>query len=243
MTLKPIGVAAENVTLSQFVPTDGEEGWSFDTDFIATLKPNGAFDTQYGYLSPFWAGPEGLDTDDPEAATGWYLFSELKKENIDGERYDNANIPLGTGLVVYTGTKGVSVQFAGQVLMDDYGIPLSFNANTFTGVVCPADLTLGELEPTGGEEGWSFDTDFVATLKPNGAFDTQYGYLSPFWAGPEGLDTDDPEAATGWYLFSELKKENIDGERYDNLPLTSGQAFIVYTGSKNVELVVPSAVK
>ena len=235
MTLQPIGVAKADVTLSQFVPTDGENGWSYGTDYIATIKPNGSFDKKFGYLSPYWAGPDGLDD---MTACGWHLFSNLQQDEFYGERYDNEKIPFGTGIAVYTSMSAVTVTFAGEVLSDDYGIPLSYNANTFTGVVCPIDLKLGDIDATDGELGWSYGTDYLATIKPNGSFDKKYGYMSPYWAGPDGLDD---KTAEGWHLFSNLQQDEFYGERCDNVPLASGQAVAVYTSMSGVELVIPSA--
>ena len=235
MTLQPIGVAKADVTLSQFVPTDGEDGWSFNTDYLMTIKPNGTAEKLYGYLSPYWAGPDGLDD---MTACGWHLFSNLQKEEFYGERCDNVKIPFGTGVAIYTAMPNVTVTFAGEVLADDYGVPLSYQANTFTGIVCPVDVVLGDLTATDGEEGWSFNTDYLMTIKPNGTADKLYGYLSPYWAGPDGLDD---MTACGWHLFSNLQKEEFYGERCDNVQLKSGQAIGVYTSMAGIELVIPSA--
>ena len=237
MTLSPIGVAKADVTLSQFVPTDGENGWSFNTDYLMTIKPNGTADKMYGYLSPYWAGPDGLDD---KTACGWHLFSNLQKEEFYGERCDNVKIPFGTGVAIYTSMANVTVTFAGEVLADDYGVPLSYQANTFTGIVCPADVVLGDLTATDGENGWSFNTDYLMTIKPNGTADKMYGYLSPYWAGPDGLDD---KTAEGWHLFSNLQKEEFYGERCDDVPLKAGQAVGVYTSMANIEIVIPSALK
>ena len=235
MTLQPIGVAKADVTLSHFVPTDGEMGWSFNTDYLATIKPNGTFDKKYGYLSPYWAGPDGLDD---KTACGWHLFENLVKEEFYGERCDSDKIPFGTGVAMYTSMANVTVTFAGEVLADDYGVPLAGGANTFTGIVCPADITLGDITATDGESGWSFNTDYLATIKPNGTFDKKYGYLSPYWAGPDGLDD---KTAQGWHLFENLVKEEFYGDRFDDVELKAGQAIAVYTAMPNMELVIPSA--
>ena len=48
MTLMPIGIAKADVTLSQFVPTDGEAGWMYNADYLMTLKPNGTTEKTYG---------------------------------------------------------------------------------------------------------------------------------------------------------------------------------------------------
>ena len=231
MTLQPIGVAKADVTLSQFVPTDGEFGWSYGTDSLATLKPNGTFDKVYGYMSPYWADLAGSAD-----YKGWHLFENLEQDNFEGERCDNVKIPFGTGVAVFTAMSGVTVTFAGEVLSDDYGVPLNFNANTFTGIVCPADVKLGDLSATDGEFGWSYGTDSLATIKPNGAFDKIYGYMSPYWADLAG--SADYE---GWHLFENLEQDNFEGERCDNVPLVAGQAIAVFTAMSGVELVVPSA--
>ena len=235
MTLMPIGVAKADVTLSQFVPTDGEFGWSYGTDYLATLKPNGTFDKKYGYLSPYWAGPDGLDD---MTACGWHIYSNLEQDEFYGERCDNNKIPFGTGVAVYTSMANVNITFAGEVLADDYGVPLAGQANTFTGIVCPADIKLGDLTATNGEFGWSYGTDYLATIKTNGTFDKKYGYLSPYWAGPNGLDD---MTAYGWHLYSNLEQDEFYGERCDNVPLASGQAIAVYTSMAGIELVIPSA--
>ncbi len=233
MTLRPVGVADADVTLSQFVPTDGKEGWSFDTDYLATITPKGTFDKKYGYLSPYWAERIG----EPDAH-GWYDYDIISEEDTSGDSRDRQTIPFGTGLAVYTESEGVSIRFAGEVLMDDYGIPLSYAANTFTGVICPSDVILGQLEPTGGKEGWSFDTDYLATISPKGTFDKKYGYLSPYWAERIG-----ETGAEGWYDYDIISEEDTSGESRDNVPLTSGQGLAVYTENTDVELVVPSAIK
>ena len=231
MTLQPIGVAKEDVTLSQFVPTDGEDGWAFDSDYLATIKPNGTFDKVYGYISPFWAG----EIEDP-TVKGWHLLSNLQAEEYYGERCDNVKIPFGTGVAMFTAMQNVTSTFAGEVLSDDYGIPLRFGGNTFTGIVCPADVKLGDLTATDGEDGWAFDSDYLATIKPNGTFDQVYGYISPFWAG----EIEDP-TVEGWHFLSNLQSEEYYGERCDNVPLKAGQAVAVFTAMQGVELVVPSA--
>ena len=243
MTLQPIGVAKADVTLSQFVPTDGEDGWMYNMDYIATIKPNGAFDKKYGYLSTYWAGPDGFE--DPDLK-GWWDFTVVNKDfEVPEEQIisrNNEKIPFGTGVAVYTSMAGVTVTFAGEVLADDYGIPLSFNANTFTGIVCPADVKLGDLEPTDGEDGWMYNMDYLATIKPNGAFDKKYGYLSPYWAGPDGFE--DPDLK-GWWDFTVVNKDfEVPEEQIisrDGVELKAGQGLAVYTSMAGVELVVPSA--
>ena len=233
MTLQPIGIAKADVTLSQFVPTDGEEGWSYGTDFLMTLKPNGTTDKTYGYMSPFWADLAG-----DKSYKGWHLYENLSQDIFDGERCDNVKIPFGTGVAMYTSMANVTVTFAGEVLADDYGVPLSGGANTFTGVVCPVDVVLGDLSATDGEEGWSYGTDFLMTIKPNGTTDKTYGYMSPFWADLAG-----DKSYEGWHLYENLSQDIFDGERCDNVPLKSGQAVAVYTSMAGVELVIPSALK
>ena len=231
MTLHPIGVVGADVTLSQFVPTDGEEGWEFDTDYLFTIQPNGCADKMYGYVSPYWA--EALED---KTLKGWHFYSNLQGEEYYGERCDNVKIPFGTGVGILTMMSNVSVTFAGEVLADDYGVPLNENANTFTGIVCPADIKLGDLTATDGEEGWEFDTDFLFTIKPNGCADQTYGWVSPYWA--EALED---KTLEGWHLYSNLQSEEYYGERCDNVPLAAGQAIGVCTMMSGVELVVPSA--
>ena len=231
MTLQPIGVAKADVTLSEFVPTDGEFGWSYGTDYLATIKPNGTFDKTFGYVSPFWADLAG-----DKSYVGWHLFANVSEDNFEGERFDNEKIPFGTGVAVYTAMANVTVTFAGEVLADDYGVPLSENANTFTGIICPADIKLGDLSATDGEFGWSYGTDYLATIKPNGTFDVTYGYVSPFWADLAG-----DKSYEGWHLFANISEDNFEGERFDNVQLKAGQAIAVYTAMSGVELVVPSA--
>ena len=231
MTLHPIGIVGADVTLSQFVPTDGEEGWEFDTDNLSTIKPNGCNDKVYGYVSPYWA--EVLED---KTLKGWHLYSNLAEEEFYGERCDNVKVPFGTAVVAYTALPNVAVTFAGEVLSDDYGIPLSENANTFTGILCPVDVKLGDLTATDGEEGWEFDTDNLSTIKPNGCNDKVYGWVSPYWA--EVLED---KTLEGWHLYSNLAEEEFYGERCDDVELKSGQAVVVYTALPNVELVIPSA--
>ncbi len=232
MTLQPVGVAKEDVTLSKIVPMNGENGWSYSSDNLATVKNTGVVDKKFGYVSPYWA-----ELAEDATVEGWHLYSNLEDSEFYGERCDNVKIPFGTGLSIYTSASGVTVQFAGEVLMDDYGIPLSENANTFTGVVCPKDITLGELEPTNGEKGWSYSADYLATLKPNGAVDKKYGYVSPYWA-----ELAEDATVEGWHLYSNVEDTKFYGERFDNVQLTAGQGFCVYTSAASVELVVPSAI-
>ena len=106
MTLQPVGVAKADVTLSQFVPTDGEFGWSYGSDYLMTLKPNGTTDKTYGYLSPYWAGPNGLDD---MTACGWHLFSNLQKDEFYGERCDNVPLASGQAIAVYTSMAGIEL--------------------------------------------------------------------------------------------------------------------------------------
>jgi hypothetical protein len=125
--------------------------------------------------------------------------------------------------------------------MDDYGIPLNTKANTFTGLIAPKDMTLGELAPTSGEDGWDFTQDYLATIKVNGAFDKKYGYVSPFWAGPDGLDD---ESLLGWWDFNVCQDEfDVDEfESRNGVEIAAGQAFAINTGMSGGELVVPSAI-
>ncbi len=236
MTFQPVGVTKENVTLSKFIPKDGDEttGWMYNTDYLATVKNTGAVDKKYGYISPYWAEQSGDPT-----TLGWHLYSNLQNEDYFGERFDDEKIPFATGIYIYSNNKNMTVQFSGSVLSDDYGIPLAQNANTFTGVICPKDITLKDLEPTNGDEttGWLYNTDYLATLKTNGSVDKKYGYISPYWSEQSGDPT-----TLGWHLYSNLQNEDYFGERCDDIPLTAGQGFYVYVNNQNIELVVPSAI-
>ena len=123
---------------------------------------------------------------------------------------------------------------------------LSYQANSFVAMtlqpigVAKADVTLSQFVPTDGENGWMYNADFLMTLKPNGTTDKTYGYLSPYWAGPDGLDD---KTAAGWHLFVNLQNDEFYGERCDSIPLASGQAIAVFTSMQGIELVIPSALK
>jgi hypothetical protein len=239
MTLQPVGVNLNAITLSSFKPTNGEEGWDYSQDYLATIKVNGSFDKKYGYVSPFWAGKDGFDDASLE---GWWDLDVCKSDFEDGEvdSRNNVVIPFGTGVAIYTGMANVNVTFAGQVLSDDYGIPLNYQGNTFTGLVAPSDMLLGNLTPTNGEAGWDYSQDYLATIKVNGSFDKKYGYVSPYWAGKDGFDDTSLE---GWWDLDVCKADFEVDEivSRNNVEITAGQAFAVYTGMSGIELVVPSA--
>ena len=97
-------------------------------------------------------------------------------------------------------------------------------------------VTLGDILPTDGADGWAYDTDFLATLKPNGNKNASYGYLSPYWANKYFEDEQ-----AGWYDLSVCQDEEFDGATKKNdVQIPAGQAFLVYTAGSGIELVVPS---
>ena len=231
-TILPMNTAAEAVTLGDILPTDGADGWAYDTDFLATLKPNGNKNASYGYLSPYWANKYFEDEQ-----AGWYDLSVCQDEEFDGATKKNSTvIPFGTGVLVYTSGSGVTVTFAGEVKDEEVALGLATGSNSFVGNASPVDLTLGDLLPTGGADGWAYDTDFLATLKPNGNKDASYGYLSPYWANKYFEDEQ-----AGWYYLSVCQDEEFDGATKKNdVQIPAGQAFLVYTAGSGIELVVPS---
>ena len=103
--------------------------------------------------------------------------------------------------------------------------------------VAKADVTLSSFLPVDGENGWAFDTDFLATLKTNGNLDKKYGYLSTYWAGEM-----DDASLEGWYDFAPLAAEEFsDSDRVaDTIGFAAGDGFLVYTSKANMELLVPS---
>jgi hypothetical protein len=239
MTFLPTGTSKENITLSSFQPKGGEDGWEYSKDYLATIKVNGSFDKKYGYVSAYWAGEEGFDDASLE---GWWDLDACKADFEVDELVSRNNvvIPFGTGVAIYTSMSDITVTFSGEVLSEDYGVPLNPQANTFTGLYAPKTMTLGELVPTGGEDGWEYSKDYLATLKVNGSFDKKYGYVSPYWAGEEGFDDTSLE---GWWDL-DVCKADFDVDEFESrntVEIDAGQAFAVYTSMSGIELVIPSA--
>ena len=235
-TFLPIGKDVADVTLSDFTVTDGENGWQYDSDWVGTLKVNGTIDKQYTYVTPFMASEEVLDDED---LIGWWDMLDARYETFEKGKMDTVKIPFGTGLCAYTSKNGVSITFAGEVLADDYGIPLNYGANTFTGIVCPADVVLGQLEVTDGENGWQYDSDWLGTLKVNGTIDKQYTCVTPFMASEEVLDD---EELIGWWDMLDARYETFEKGKMDDTPFAAGLGLCVYTSKNGVELVIPSAI-
>ena len=97
-TIVPVGADLGTVTLGDFVPSNGADGWAYDTDFLATLKVNGNKDHEYGYLSPYWANKYFEDEQ-----AGWYDLSVCQDEEFDGATKKNdVQIPAGQAFLVYT---------------------------------------------------------------------------------------------------------------------------------------------
>ena len=99
-TLIPCGVTAADVTLDDFVPTSGADGWDYTSDFLATLKTNGNLDKKYGYLSPYWAAKYWTADE-----AGWYDYSLLSEEEqtaSDAIKGDSVQFAPGAGFLVYT---------------------------------------------------------------------------------------------------------------------------------------------
>ena len=235
-TLLPCGVTKADVTLADFLPTDGKNGWDYTSDFLATLKVNGTLDKKYGYLSPYW------EEEYYEAGqSGWYDYAVLQPDpdEITAAKVDNTKIPFGTGFLVYTSGSDVKLTFSGEVLSDEVALPLNENANTFVGNVTPVTVKLNQLVPTDGKNGWDYTSDFLATLKVNGTLDKKYGYLSPYWE-----DEYYEAGQSGWYDYAVLQPDpdEIEAEKVpDTVAFGAGEGFLVYTSGAGIELVVPSA--
>ena len=234
-TLIPCGVTAADVTLDDFVPTSGADGWDYTSDFLATLKTNGNLDKKYGYLSPYWAAKYWTADE-----AGWYDYSLLSEEEqtASDELGATTKIPFGTGFLVYTAGSSVTITFSGEVLQDEVALALNENANTFVGNATPAAVNLADIAPTSGADGWDYTSDFLATLKTNGNLDKKYGYLSPYWAAKYWTADE-----AGWYDYSLLSEEEqtaSDEIKGDSVQFAPGAGFLVYTAGSDIELVLPS---
>ena len=235
-TFKSVGKDLDKITLGDFTPTDGEDGWAYDSDYVAFINPNGTFGAKYTYVTPFMAGPEVLDDED---LIGWWNYDDARLEKFEQGKVGSTPVPFGTGFAVFTGAADSHMTFSGEVLSDDYGIPLRSGGNTFTGIVCPADIMIGKLAATDGEDGWAYDSDYIAMINPNGTFGAKYTYVTPFMAGPEVLDDED---LIGWWNYDDARMEKFEQGLVDEkVELLAGQAIAVFTGASNCELVVPSA--
>ena len=106
-TLLPCGVTKADVTLADFLPTDGEDGWDYARDYVATLKVNGTLDKKYGYLSPYW------EKEYYEAGqSGWYDYAVLQPDpdEIEAEKVpDTVTFGAGEGFLVYTSGAGIEL--------------------------------------------------------------------------------------------------------------------------------------
>ena len=100
-------VTPVTIRLNQISATDGENGWDYYNDMLATLKTNGNLDKKYGYLSPYWAGRYYNASD-----AGWYDYSVLEQdpETIEAEKVpDTVVFGPGDAFLVYTAKANIEL--------------------------------------------------------------------------------------------------------------------------------------
>ena len=236
-TFKSIGKDLDKISLGDFnVPGT----WDYTTDYVALINPNGTTGQKFTYVTKTMAEEVLKD----ETLIGWWKYEDAKDGTFVGDKQDGYIIPFGTAFMVYT-ERPSAITFSGEVLEDDYGIPLDFNSNTFTGIVCPADVKIGDLMPKNGDSetiGWAYDTDYIARIKPDGTFGAKYTYVTPYMAvNAFGLSED--SELVGWWDYEVALAENfVSSEKVDDsVEFKAGDAIMIYTGAE-CELVIPSAI-
>lgn len=237
-TFKSIGKELNEISLGDFnVP----ETWEFEFDYVALINPNGILGQKYTCVTKKKYATEHAQ---PELM-GWWEFEDASSGLFVKGKKDDVSIPFGTAFVVHTESGSAAITFSGEVLGDDYGIPLGFNSNTFTGIVCPADVKIGDLMPKNGDGetiGWAYDTDYIARINSNGTLGAKYTYVTPYMAvNAFGLSED--SELVGWWDYEVALAENFASSEKvdDSVDFKAGDAIMIYTGAE-CELVIPSAI-
>ena len=220
-----------NFIIPTFIDVGAETAtYSLQNLKLVNAPGDGMTDSIIGYDSDacltmedyYWTTVEG-DLFGVCQKDGWY------NGMMGTELVENKALPLGTGLYLYLGTAGASVQYAGQVYGDAFTTPALSMGYTMVGNATPVTHDLQDIKlvdaPGDGMTDSIIGYDADACL-------TEEDY---YWTTVEG-DLFGNCQKDGWYIGM-MGTEPVEG-----YTLQPGQGFYLYLGTEGAKVKFPASI-
>ena len=163
-----------------------------------------------------------------ELPEGWYILDKNGDPDFEAGPQDT-DLPYGQGCVIVSSSSKAEYTSAGEVDSIKREFKVTINTRKMMGNVLPRTVQLSEIKQTVGDPG---DLTFC-TYNENVTRTASYQFFSTEATGGEL-----PE---GWYILDKNGDPDFEAGPQD-VPLPSGQGFVIVSSSSNAVLQFPKAI-